>query len=154
MSLGSRVAKVLAHSAGAEVSDHEALAADPSASKRAALLLSWASRHPAGGGHVALGSDELRNYAEPSANFSPSRLRKSRSITPPPAHCPDVCNPYTLMASETTGPLSSPKDDEGQRRPGLSDPRNAEVRPLPGRCRPTLGPAALPVAEQSSRAGP
>jgi hypothetical protein len=44
-------------------------------------------------------------------------------------------------------------DDEGQRRPGLSDPRNAEVRLLAGGCRPTLRPAALPVAEQRSRAG-
>jgi hypothetical protein len=43
-------------------------------------------------------------------------------------------------------------DDEEQRRPRLSDPRNAEVRLLAGACRPTT-PVALPVAEQSSRAG-
>jgi len=30
--------------------------------------------------------------------------------------------------------------------------RNAEARPLAGGCRSTLSPAALPVAEQSSRA--
>ena len=48
---------------------------------------------------------------------------------------------------------TSATDDEGQRRPGLSDPCNAEVCPSPGVSRPTVKPAALPVAEQSSRAG-
>lgn len=43
-------------------------------------------------------------------------------------------------------------DDEGQRRLGLADPRNTEVRPR--RRLPTdLEPAALPVADQTSRAG-
>jgi hypothetical protein len=48
---------------------------------------------------------------------------------------------------------TAPLDDEGQRRPRLANPRNAEVRLLAGGCRPTLSPAALPVAEQSSHAG-
>ena len=47
----------------------------------------------------------------------------------------------------------SAADDERQRRPEGSDPRSAEVRPLARGCRRTLSPAALPVAEQSSRAG-
>jgi hypothetical protein len=50
--------------------------------------------------------------------------------------------------------ISSQLDDEGQRQSGLSDSRDAEVRPWTGGCRPTLGPAALPVAELSCRAAP
>ena len=41
----------------------------------------------------------------------------------------------------------------GPRRLGLSDPRDAEVRPLAVGCRPSLRPVALPLAEQSGRAG-
>jgi hypothetical protein len=43
-------------------------------------------------------------------------------------------------------------DDEGQRPPRRSDPRNAELRPPAGGCRPSSSAAALTVAEQSSRA--
>jgi hypothetical protein len=42
-------------------------------------------------------------------------------------------------------------DDEEERPPGLSDPLDAEYARWPG-CRPTLSPAALPVAEHGSRA--
>ena len=53
--------------------------------------------------------------------------------------------------AEVVGALSQ-LDDEGQRRREPPDPRNAKVRQLAGSCRPTLSPAALPVAEQSSHA--
>jgi len=47
--------------------------------------------------------------------------------------------------------VSVEMDDEGQQRPGLSDPRSAEVRPAGWGCRPTLSPIALPVAAERSR---
>ncbi len=62
------------------------------------------------------------------------------------------CSATNAGASDGGGGVIA-KDEEGQRRPRLSDLRNAEVRPLAGGCRPPLRPAALPVAEQSSREG-
>ena len=77
------------------------------------------------------------------------RLRKQQWANDH-AGSPRRCRSLTNAAVKVFAPAW---DDEGQRRPGLSDPRNAEVRPLAGGCRPTLSPAALPVAEQSSRVG-
>ena len=92
--------------------------------------------HPTGPGDSKLtgAKDELGNYPRCRANFSSSRLRKSHPVTPPCAGitAPGVCDPYIRLAPETRGRASSPKDDEEQRRPGLSDPRSAEARRLVG----------------------
>jgi hypothetical protein len=58
----------------------------------------------------------------------------------------------TARARTITRSDALARDDEGQCPPGLSDPRNAEVRPLARGCRLTWAQAALPVAEQSGRA--
>ena len=56
-----------------------------------------------------------------------------------------------LRKAAASSTSSVEMDDEGQQRPGLSDPRSAEVRPAGWGCRPTLSPIALPVAAERSR---
>jgi hypothetical protein len=53
---------------GAEVSDHGVLAANSSASKRATLLLSWASRHPRRCLDSRIGRDAAASSAWPDPN--------------------------------------------------------------------------------------
>jgi hypothetical protein len=77
----------------------------------------------------------------------------SRNGRPEPAPGARLCAIRTSRTLPNDRAVASPPDDEGQRRPRLSNPRNADVRLLAWGCRPTLSPAALPVAEQSAHAG-
>ncbi len=45
------------------------------------------------------------------------------------ASFPAVCDPHILLPPKTTGLVASPPDEEEQRGPGLSVPRNAGVPP-------------------------
>jgi hypothetical protein len=57
-------------------------------------------------------------------------------------------------AATTTFRQGSPRTIDGQRRPELSDPRDAEVRAAGRRCGPILRPPALTAPEQRGTAGP
>jgi hypothetical protein len=94
-----------------------------------AVTAAW--RHGSDSKHLGLSAEQDRAVLKPQSSTAGSR---------------------GIAAARGDRNLSAAADDEGQRRAGLSDPRNAEVRPLAGGCRPTLSPAALPVGGQSSHA--
>jgi hypothetical protein len=60
--------------------------------------------------------------------------------------------PPCVAEEPGTVELADALDDKEERRCGLSDPRDAEVRPVPGLLS-TLGTVAVPITEQSGRAG-
>jgi hypothetical protein len=73
---------------------------------------------------------------------SPARAHHRRGAPAP--RCVQSTHP---RAPESRGPVASPRDDEGQRRAGLSNPLDAEVRRGVGR-RPTSRPATGRPAKQ------